>query len=135
MNNPFSNYHRCLDPRDDPFRTCFSCEDAAVRARSHDPSYYDYAYNFIDRQSGERFQVTRQRRRLICRGNEGGGGRSCKLRISRGMQLRRATYGRSQQFIQSEQYLSGDDIDIIRKYLAYYSQIWNIYLHILWYAI
>ena len=113
-----------MDPRDDPFRTCFGCEDAAVRARSHGPSYYDYAYNFIDRQSGERFQVTRQRRRLICTRNAGGGGRSCKLRISRGMQLRTATYGRVQQFVQSEQYLSRDDIDIIRKYLAsYYSQI------------
>ena len=119
MNNPFSNYHRCVDPRDDPFRTCFGCEDdAAVNARSHDPSYYDYAYNFIDRQSRQRFQVTRQRRRLICTRNAGGGGRSCKLRISRGMQLRTATYGRVQQFVQSEQYLSRDDIDIIIKYLA-----------------
>ena len=125
MNNLFYNYCRCIDPRDDPFRTCFGCEDAAaVRARSHDPSYYDYAYNFIDRQSGERFQVTRQRRRLICRRNADGGGRSCKLRISRGMQLRKATYGRVQQFVQSEQYLSRDDIDIIRKYLAsYYTRI------------
>ena len=125
MNNPFSNYHRCVDPRDDPFRTCFGCEDdAVVRARSHDPSYYDYAYNFIGRQSGQRFQVTRQRRRLICTRNAVGVGRSCKLRISRGMQLRRATYARVQQFVQSEQYLSRDDIDIIRKYLAsYYGQI------------
>ena len=67
----------------------------------------------IDRQSGEMFQATRQSRRIIC-GTGTNGGRRCRLRIDRAMQFRRITYGRAIQFIQSEQYLSNDDVDIIR---------------------
>ena len=76
---------------------------------------YDYLniHNEIDRQSGEMFQATRQSRRVIC-GTGPNGGRRCRLRIDRAMQFRRITYGRAIQFIQSEQYLSNDDVDIIR---------------------
>ena len=115
----FLSYYRCVDPTDDPFRTCFGCDDAAFSIRSRSANYYDYAYNFIDRQTGEQFQVTRQNRRLICQPGEAGGPRRCKLRVTRGMQLRKTTYGRVQQFVQSEQYLSNDDVDIIRRYLLY----------------
>ena len=112
-------YYRCVDPTDDKFRTCFGCDEAAFSIRSRSANYYDYAHNFIDRQTGEQFQVTGQNRRLICQPGAAGGPRRCKLRVSRGMQLRKTTYGRVQQFVQSEQYLSNDDVDIIRRYLLY----------------
>ena len=44
--------------------------------------------------------------------------RSClhnTLRIDKAMQFRRVSYGRAIQFIQSEQYLKADDVDIIRR--------------------
>ena len=78
---------------------------------------YDYAYikgyDYIDRQTGEMFQATTQSRRVIC-GMGPNGGQNCRLRIDRAMQFRRVTYGRAIQFIQSEQYLGNDDVDIIR---------------------
>ena len=76
----------------------------------------------IDRQSGERFQVTRQSRRLICRRNPFGG-RTCKLRVDRAMQLRAATYARAQQFVQSEQYLSNDDVDFLRYFFRTFRNV------------
>ena len=76
----------------------------------------------IDRQSGERFQVTRQSRRLICRRNPFGG-RTCKLRVDRAMQLRVATYARAQQFVQSEQYLSNDDVDFLRYFFRTFRNV------------
>ena len=106
-------YYRCTGPNDDPYRSCFGCENAAIRIDSdlYD-SYYETFNNFIDRQSGERFQVTRQSRRLVCRGRATGG-RICSLRIDRAMQLRQTSYARVQQFVQSEQYLSDDDVNIL----------------------
>ena len=71
-------------------------------------------YNYIDRQTAEMFQATQQSRRVIC----GAGPNStqrCRLRIDRAMQFRRVSYGRAVQFIQSEQYLGNDDVDIIRR--------------------
>ena len=77
--------------------------------------YYDFlnVYDNIDRQTGEMFQATSQSRRVIC-GMGPNGGQRCRLRIDRAMQFRRVTYGRAIQFIQSEQYLGNDDVDIIR---------------------
>ena len=104
---------RCIDPSDDPYRACFGCDTAAPRDDSNfDDFIYDTFGDLIDRQSGERFMVTRQSRRLICRRSPFGG-LSCKLRVDRAMQFRRATYARVQQFVQSEQYLSNDDIDFL----------------------
>ena len=75
---------------------------------------YDYIfqqfYNFIDRQTGEMFQTTRQSRRVIC-GTGPQGRQRCRLRIDKAMQFRRVTYGRAIQFIQSEQYLGDEDVD------------------------
>ena len=105
-------------PNEDPFRACFGCENAQAKTSyDHYGNYYpdgyqDYSHN-IERQTGERFQVTRQSRRVVCRIGPNGR-RGCKLRIDRAMQIRVATYGKASQFIQSEQYLSPDDLDIIR---------------------
>ena len=76
---------------------------------------YDFlnVYDNIDRQTGEMFQATSQSRRVIC-GMGPNGGQRCRLRIDRAMQFRRVSYGRAIQFIQSEQYLGNDDVDIIR---------------------
>ena len=116
----FYLYYSCTHPSEDTFRSCFGCEFKAVAKTSYDhygnfyPHGYDYFSNDIqDRQTGERFQTTRQSRRVICRGGSGGR-RLCKIRVDKTMQIRRKTYARVQQFIQSEQYLSMEDLDIIR---------------------
>ena len=71
-------------------------------------------------QSNESFQATRQSRRLICRrGRQGLGGRFCRLRIDRMMQIRSRSYMQAYEFVQNEEYLSEEDLNIIRRY--YYS--------------
>ena len=83
--------------------------------------YYNYIeYDIYGRQANENFQATRQSKRVLCRApapnsNE----RNCRLRVSRGMQLRSRSFARAQDFVQREQYLTEDDIDIIRYYLYY----------------
>merc|ERR1719225_1288445 len=86
----------CEGVNDDPFKPCFQCED--LRSRSELPYY---AYSYIDRQSGEKFQVTRPSRRVVCRRGPAGR-RRCRLRVSRAMQLRQTQYGPSLQFVQAE---------------------------------
>ena len=99
----------CTSPTDDPFRACFGCENVETKRDSNHPLFL----NFIDRQSGEVFQATSQNRRVIC-GKDPLGNMRCRLRIDRAMQLRRVSYGRALQFIQSEQYLGDDDVSLIR---------------------
>ena len=99
----------CTMPNDDPFGACFGCEKDATRKQFNHPNFYTY----IDRQSGEVFQATSLNRRVIC-GKDPLGNMRCRLRIDRAMQLRRVSYGRALQFIQSEQYLGDDDVSIIR---------------------
>ena len=106
MSYPFFS---CTSPSDDPFRACFGCENVGTKRDSNHPQFH----NFIDRQSGEVFQVTSQNRRVIC-GKDPLGNMRCRLRIDRAMQLRRVSYGRALQFIQSEQYLGDDDVSILR---------------------
>ena len=95
---------------DDPYRPCFQCE--SFTARDEVP---DYAFSYIDRQAGEKFQVTQPRRRVVCRRGPSGQ-RLCRLRISRAMQLRQTQYASSLQFVQAERYLSTDDLDILKYY-------------------
>ena len=99
----------CTSPSDDPFRACFGCDNEETKRNSNHPQFH----NFIDRQSGEVFQATSQNRRVIC-GKDPLGNMRCRLRIDRAMQLRRVSYGRALQFIQSEQYLGDDDVSLIR---------------------
>ena len=84
---------RCVLPSDDPFRSCFGCEEEPVvnkiRAKKYDYRKYYEFHNFIDRQTGEVFQATAQNRRVVCVRGEQGGMR-CRLRIDRAMQLRDA---------------------------------------------
>ena len=101
--------YSCTGPNDDPFRSCFGCDNTVLE---DNVDYYQSLYN-IDRQSGEMFQATSQSRRVIC-GTGPMGGQRCRLRIDRAMQFRRVSYGRALQFIQSEQYLGNEDLDIIR---------------------
>ena len=99
--NIFTHF-RCVLPIDDPFAACFGC-DIKIRKK-----------RYIDRQTNEMFLATSQSRRVICR--SGLLGRQiCSIRVDRAMELRRVTYGRGLQFIQSEQYLSDEDISIIRR--------------------
>ena len=111
INNKILFSYSCEGVNDDPFKPCFQCED--VTSRSELPYY---AYSYIDRQSGEKFQVTRPSRRVVCRRGPAGR-RRCRLRVSRAMQLRQTQYGPSLQFVQAEQYLSTDDLDILRYYV------------------
>lgn len=89
--------------------SCFGCEDNSRSGFNHQ------FVSYIDRQSGEVFQATSQNRRVIC-GTGPMGGQRCRLRIDRAMQFRRVNYGRALQFIQSEQYLGNEDIDVVRYY-------------------
>ena len=102
------SHFSCVMPEDDPFMACLGCDpvdDYHIDSKHH---------KNIDRQAGEVFQATGQSRRVIC-GRDPDGNMRCRLRIDRAMQLRRVKYGRALQFIQSEQYLSDDDVELIRR--------------------
>ena len=102
------SHFSCVMPEDDPFMACLGCDPV-------DDYHIDSKHDRnIDRQAGEVFQATGQSRRVIC-GRDPDGNMRCRLRIDRAMQLRRVKYGRALQFIQSEQYLSDDDVELIRR--------------------
>ena len=105
------SHFSCVMPEDDPFMACLGCDpvdDYHIDSKHHSSN------KNIDRQAGEVFQATGQSRRVIC-GRDPDGNMRCRLRIDRAMQLRRVKYGRALQFIQSEQYLSDDDVELIRR--------------------
>ena len=108
-------YFSCTGPEDDPFRPCFGCEGFRARQIYGSDYYNDIERSFISRQTGERFETTRQSRRIVCRNRRNID--SCRLRIDRGMQLRKETYSRVQEFVQSEQYLTQEDTDILRFFI------------------
>ena len=103
----------CSGPGDDPFRPCFECEDSSARIIYGKDYYNDSERSFFSRQTGESFQTTRQSKRIVCRN----GRANCNLRVDRGVQLRGRSYTRIQEFIQLEQYLTQEDLDILRFYL------------------
>ena len=115
---------RCKDLREDPFKACFGCDPVISDAFQTNYDQYGnfYPEGFVDyefaeeRQTGEFFMATSQKRRLICRNKRGRRleRSQCRIRVDRLMQLRAETYGTVQQFIQSEKYLSPEDINIIR---------------------
>ena len=117
MSNLISISHHlilsCTGHEDDPFRPCFGCEGFVARQIFGSDYYNDIERSFISRQTSENFETTKQSRRLICRN----GRQKCRLRVSRGMQLRKRTYARAQEFIQSEQYLTEEDTNILRYYI------------------
>ena len=117
MSNLISISHHlifsCTGHEDDPFRPCFGCEGFVARQIYGIDYYNDIERSFISRQTGENFQTTKQSRRVICRN----GRQNCQLRVSRGIQLRKRTYARVLEFIQSEQYLTQEDTDILRYYI------------------
>ena len=100
---------------DDLFLACFGC-DNSFQTR------FPLQENFIERQTQETlnpgthdtFQSTRQSRRVICRRTPAGA-RDCRLRVDRLIQLRQRSYGRSIQFVQNEEYLTQEDLDLVRK--------------------
>ena len=108
---------RCIDFGEDPYTPCFGCDFAAPRnsdGRS-DNDFNNFIHDHIDRQTGETFSVTRISKRIICK-RGGRSGRRCRLRVSRAMQIRAKTYTRAQRFLQAEQYLSMDDVDILKYF-------------------
>ena len=125
----------CVDPMDDLFVPCFGCDNSFQTRHDNSTNYYGNSYeeniypngyhdyqNFIERQTQETlnqgtqdtFQSTRQSRRVICRRTPAGA-RDCRLRVDRLIQLRQRSYGRSIQFVQNEEYLTQEDLDLIRK--------------------
>ena len=104
------NNFSCTGVNDDPYRACFGCDTSTFEESAFHQNQKQFS---IDRQTGEMFQATQQSRRVIC-GQGQNGGQNCRLRIDKAMQFRRVSYGRAIQFIQSEQYLKADDVDIIR---------------------
>ena len=124
LSNIINLFCSCQDPADDPFAPCFGCESSKndvfqTRFDRFNTFYSNVDYypeNLIDRQIGEAFQTTSQSRRLVCQNRATAGtGRSCKLRVDKMMQIRRRSYGRALEFAQNEQYLSDDDLDILRR--------------------
>ena len=109
-------FFSCNGVRDDPFVPCFGCDGSTPRSsfdRRDGFGYEDDSFQFTDRQTQETFRATRQSRRIICPRGERTS-RRCRLRASRQIQIRNLTYLRAQRFVQAEQYLSSDDLQIIR---------------------
>ena len=103
---------------DDPFQPCFQCENTAqernfYKQGGHQYFYARNRYHYLERQSGERFEATSQSRRIICPRGTTRGSR-CRIRVSRAIQFRRRSYPRTQRFVHAEEYISGDDLEIIR---------------------
>ena len=109
-------YCSCNGKEDDIYRPCFDCEGFTARQVYGDDFDDATEFHLVDRQTAERFQATRQSRRLLCR--QGANGEPiCKLRVNRAMQLRNESYRRVLEFVHAEQYLSQEDIDILFRYL------------------
>ena len=107
---------------DDNYIPCFGCDTSSSGILKtnfdHYGNFYPYGFNdeygnSIERQAREAFDTTRQSRRIICRRTPAGG-RQCNLRVDRMMQVRQRTYGRAIEFVQNEEYLSEEDLNIIR---------------------
>ena len=107
----------CNGPGDDEYRPCFECEGFEARKAYGDQFFDPIEHSHTSRQDGNSFQVTRQSRRVIC-GIGMTGEQICRLRVSRAMQLRGRSYTRAQDFVQSEQYLTQEDIDLIFRYYS-----------------
>ena len=124
--------YSCVDPMDDLFVPCFPCDNSFETRLHNSTNYYGNGYeeNFhpngyddyatvIKRQTqetlgSETFQSTAQSRRVICRRTPAGA-RDCRLRVDRLVQLRGRTYGRSIQFVQNVEYLTQEDLDLVRR--------------------
>ena len=73
-------------------------------------------YTYTSRQSEESFQATIRSERVVCRRGLSGQVVDCRLRVDRIMQLRGRTFERALEWVQSEQYLSQEDIDLLFRY-------------------
>ena len=105
----------CDGPNDDPFKACFGCQQESSNLNNFESlNNQTYHHAYWDRQTSELFTVTKQSRRLICQNRFDR--KSCRIRVDRAMELRSKSYMRILGFIQSEEYLSEDDLDIIRYY-------------------
>ena len=113
-------FYSCNDVMDDPFLPCVGCDDSTPRSsfdrrNGFQNGHEDKSFEFKERQGGETIRATGQGKRIICsRGSRTR--RRCRLRISRAIEYRRSTYFQFQRFIQAEQYLSSDDLQIIRLF-------------------
>ena len=122
-NTNYSIHSSCVDAIDDIYTPCFGCDtDSSSRNRdiyqtsfnhngkAHPNRHHDYPF-WIKRQTGESFSATTQSQRVI-RSNNGG----ARLRVDRKMEVRNRSYGETQRFVQNEEYLSDEDLDILRRF-------------------
>ena len=103
----------CNGQDDDKFRPCFDCEGFEAR-NVYGGSFSDpIEYKYTSRQSEESFKATLRSERVVCRIGLSGQVVDCRLRVDRIMQLRGRSFERALEFVQSEQYLSQEDIDLL----------------------
>ena len=110
-------FFRCRGYSDDPFRPCFEKHTTKPR-RTFDSKVYNPSWSILEQiynQNGERFRVTQPRSRIICN-QSAKSGLSCRIRTSRAIEFRSFSYLRILRFIQKEQYLTKEDVDIFQYF-------------------
>ena len=124
FNNPllfwYCSHYSCTGPKDDPFTACFGCAQNEKGKEKVLDTDYENQYGNIDRQVRERFRRTKRSRRVICRRNRS----NCQIRIDKSIELRNRSYMRALEFVQSEEYLDQEDVDILLKFFF----TWFIFL-------
>lgn len=109
---------RCRGNNDDSFRPCFECHTTDPR-KSFGWGGNNPAWSILQqRYEGDRFRATKRKSRIIC-SKTAKSGHSCRIRTSRAIELRATSYIRVLQFIQKEQYLTKQDIDIFQYFQSY----------------
>ena len=107
-------YYSCIGPKDDPFTACFGCTPNTRSEETVFDADYNQEFGNIDRQVRERFRRTKRSRRVICSRLR----TNCKIRIDKAIELRRRSYMRALEFVQSEEYLDQEDLDILKFYFT-----------------
>ena len=108
-------FSSCNGPNDDPFKANFGCDDRKKKQNNYDRNFNTFT-NDIDRQTMEMYSATKQSRRLICPDRDDA--KNCRIRVDKAAELRGLSYMRAVTFLQSEEYLDVNDLDIL-KYLFF----------------
>ena len=109
---------RCRGNTDDTFRPCFECHTTDPR-KSFGWGGDNPAWNILQqRYERDRFRATKRKSRIIC-SKTAKNGHSCRIRTSRAIEFRAVSYIRVLRFIQKEQYLTKEDIDIFQYFQSY----------------
>ena len=110
----YFSYYSCTGPKDDPFTACFGCTSNIKDEENVFNADYNQDFGNIDRQVRERFRRTKRSRRVICSRLR----TKCKIRIDKSIELRRRSYMRALEFVQSEEYLDQEDLDILKFFFT-----------------